>query len=72
MKNIIPRTLSQAGSESQIHFIVVHSKAGSDMQEKSEDTYNDAEVAPDEPSSSEHVVNMYQFSLTMEKMNIEK
>jgi len=34
-------------------------EAGSDMQEQLEDTYNDVEVAPKEPSSSKHGVNMY-------------
>lgn len=29
------------------------------MQEKVEDTYNDEEASPHEPSSSEHVVNTY-------------
>lgn len=42
------------------------------MQEQLEDTNDDEEVAPDEPSSSGHVVNTYQCSQEMPKMNTKK
>lgn len=42
------------------------------MQNQLEYTDNDEEVAPDEPSSSRHVVNAYQCSQMMSKMKTKK
>lgn len=42
------------------------------MQEHSEDTDDDEEVALDEPSSSGNVVNAYQCLQSRSKMNTKK
>jgi len=42
------------------------------MQEQLEDTDNDKEVSPDEPSRSGHIVKAYQCLQMMSKMNNKK